>query len=147
MKVVVDLIGLESQRHGELGRKPVGLARSQYPYHRVWLAVHPDLLPDDVAVGTEMFPEPMGKDYLVLLARLSLFRQKIAPQKKSVARRAEKSRRVGSPIDLFRLLGCGEVEAGASPGVDVHESLVLPLPLEIVARRSGVPAALDLRPH
>ena len=125
----------------------VGLARGQHAHHGVGLTVHLDRLADDVAVGAEMFPEPVHKNDLVIFAGHSFFRQKIASHQKLVAGHAEKSRRIRVAVDLLRLRRRGEVVAHAAPGAHVRKRLVLLLPVEKIARRHGIVATLNFRPH
>src|SRR5262249_61838203 len=74
--VVGDLFRPESQRNPQLGLKPIIQAGRRNAYHRIGLAIHPNLLTDDPAVGVEVsIPTAMAQYYDALFANLALFRQ------------------------------------------------------------------------
>src|SRR5579863_980094 len=83
MKVVIDLLRLERQRHKHRRVEPVGLPGGKNTYNRILLTVQPNLLPDNVRVAPKAaFPEVMRHDGNFVFADFAFFREKIAPQRK-----------------------------------------------------------------
>src|SRR5215469_11493288 len=116
VKIVIDLVGFESERHHELRFQTIGLAGQIYPYYRIRLSIHPDLFADDVAIRAEVLPEPVREDDNVVLANLTFFGQEITPEEKSGSHHAVCAGRHGAADNaLWLLRGC-EVVGNIVPG-------------------------------
>jgi hypothetical protein len=74
VKFVVDEFRLERQRYVQLALHAVGRARGEHADHRVLLAIHADLLPDDMVIAAEsILPKLVGQNRFQLFAKLPFF--------------------------------------------------------------------------
>src|SRR6266508_6370390 len=127
--VVVDLFRSERQRDPQLRLKPVIQAGRRNSDHRVWLAIHSDLLADDLAVGAEMLiPQPVAQYYDALFAHLALFRQETAAQEHRVPGHTKKVGSIKHAVDLFGPLRGGDIKGAAVPSLQVLKRLAASLP-------------------
>src|SRR5262245_24996369 len=143
--VVIDLFRPERQRNPQLGLKPIIQAGRRNAYHRIWLAIHSNLLADDPAVGVEVsIPKAVAQYYDALFANLALFRQETAANKHWVSGHTKEVKRIEHAVDLFRSFRSGDVKGPSCPCLDVLESLAASLPFQIIAYRG---AAAPIRSH
>src|SRR6266545_876709 len=143
--VVVDLFRPERQRSPQLGLKPIIQAGRRNAYHRIWLAIHSNLLADDPAVGVEVsIPKAVAQYYDALFANLALFRQETAANKHWVPGHTKKAGRIVHAVDLFGSFRSGDVKGSPCPCLDVLERLAASLPYQIIGYRR---AAAPIRSH
>src|SRR5258708_33597277 len=135
MKIVVDLFRLESQGYNQLRLETIRCSRRHDANHRVGLTVHADLLPNDLAIAAQPFPQAISKNDDTVFARFAFRWKKITSQEERHSHHRVKARSCPLAVDLFRLLRSCQIEAATRPGIDGLKGRVLPLPLEKVARR------------
>ncbi len=91
---------------------------------------------DNMRIAAKPFPELIGENHHMVLARSSFFRQKVAAETK---RSSQHPREPGSNdprLDVFGLVADRNVEGAVGPGVQILKRGVLALPLQKVSRRS-----------
>ncbi len=76
---MINLFRLEGQRYNQLAPQPVGRACRHHADHRVRLAIHANLLADDVALSAQPLPKAVHKNDDMIFAGLAFFRQEVAP--------------------------------------------------------------------
>src|SRR5262245_50030053 len=138
--VVIDLFRPERQRNPQLGLKPIIQAGRRNAYHRIWLAIHSNLLADDPAVGVEVsIPKAVAQYYDALFANLALFRQETAAYKHWVTGHTKKAGRIDNAGDLFGSFRSGDVIGSPCPCFEVLERLAASLPFQIIGHRRVAP--------
>ena len=147
VEVVVDLLGFEDERHGELGLGSIVEARGEDAYHGVGLAVDAHGLADDFAIAAEVCPEFVGEDDDVIAALDAFFGQEVAAHKERTAKHFVEAGGDLSAVDVFGLILAGDVEGAAGEGVDVLEAGVFAFPVGEVSGGDAVVEGLDLRPY
>src|SRR5215469_10652692 len=107
VEIVIDLLGLESERHHKLRFQTVGLAGQVYAHHRVRLSIHFDLFADDLSIRAELLPKPVREDDDVVLAHTTFVGQKITPEEESCSHHAVCAGCHFAPDNAFWLVtGC-----------------------------------------
>ena len=99
---VVDEFRFERQRYVQLTLHAVGRAGRQHADDRVLLAIHADLLADDMAIAAEpILPELVGQNRFELFAKLPFFGKEVAAEQEGLAEHMQKAWSTGLGVDLF----------------------------------------------
>ena len=147
VEVVVHLLRLKDQRHGQLLLPVIPDPRLLHAYHGVRLSVQANRRSNDVLVRAQLHPQLVRQHRDVILPLHSFFRQEVPPQESRLADHLQHLRRLQPRLQIFRLILRRRVEARAGPRAQVREDRRLVLPVRVVACRNSVVEVLDLRPH